>query len=97
MLKEAGCDYAKLQCRDIDWCYSPEDLAKPCESPWGTTIEAKVRGRELSWEQIDTFNAHDEATLLKQQAVFRDEGQLIQSAREAARELEQLFETDRSK
>ena len=46
---------------------------------------------------IDTFHAHDEATLLKQQAVFRDEKQLIQTAQEAARELEQLFEADRAK
>jgi monovalent cation:proton antiporter-2 (CPA2) family protein len=46
---------------------------------------------------IDTFRAHDEATLLKQQTVFRDEQELIQSARDAARELEQLFETDREK
>jgi monovalent cation:proton antiporter-2 (CPA2) family protein len=45
---------------------------------------------------IETFRAHDEATLLKQQAVFSDEKQLIQSAQEAARELETLFETDRS-
>ena len=44
---------------------------------------------------IDTFYAHDEATLLKQQAVFRDEKELIQSAQDAARELEQLFEADR--
>jgi monovalent cation:proton antiporter-2 (CPA2) family protein len=46
---------------------------------------------------VETFRAHDEATLLKQQAVFRDESELIQSARDAARELEQLFETDREK
>ncbi len=44
---------------------------------------------------IATFRVHDEATLLKQQAVFRDEKQLIQSAQDAARELETLFETDR--
>ena len=44
---------------------------------------------------IETFRAHDEGTLLKQQAVFRDEKELIQSAQDAARELEQLFETDR--
>jgi len=46
---------------------------------------------------IDTFHAHDESTLLKQQAVFRDEKELIQSAQDAARELEQLFEADRGK
>ena len=44
---------------------------------------------------IDTFHKHDEATLLKQLSVFRDEKQLIQSAQDAARELEQLFEADR--
>jgi monovalent cation:proton antiporter-2 (CPA2) family protein len=44
---------------------------------------------------IETFRAHDEATLLKQQAVFRDEARLIQTAQEAARELETLFESDR--
>jgi monovalent cation:proton antiporter-2 (CPA2) family protein len=44
---------------------------------------------------IDTFHKHDEATLLKQLSVFRDESRLIQTAQEAARELEQLFEADR--
>ncbi|HUS23698.1 MAG TPA: monovalent cation:proton antiporter-2 (CPA2) family protein [Candidatus Binatia bacterium] len=44
---------------------------------------------------ITTFRSHDEATLLKQQAVYRDETQLIQSSQAAARELEQLFESDR--
>ena len=43
---------------------------------------------------IETFRTHDEATLLKQQAVFRDEARLIQTAQDAARELEQLFESD---
>jgi monovalent cation:proton antiporter-2 (CPA2) family protein len=43
---------------------------------------------------IERFRRHDHETLLKQQAVHRDEQQLIQSAKEAARELEQLFEAD---
>jgi glutathione-regulated potassium-efflux system protein KefB len=46
---------------------------------------------------LRTFREHDEATLLKQQAVYRDEKQLIQSAQDAARELEQLFEADQGK
>jgi glutathione-regulated potassium-efflux system ancillary protein KefC/glutathione-regulated potassium-efflux system protein KefB len=50
---------------------------------------------ERAAHAIETFRAHDEATLLKQQAVFSDEKQLIQTAQDAARELEQLFETDR--
>jgi monovalent cation:proton antiporter-2 (CPA2) family protein len=46
---------------------------------------------------LRTFREHDEVTLLKQQAVYRDEKQLIQSAQDAARELEQLFEADQGK
>jgi monovalent cation:proton antiporter-2 (CPA2) family protein len=46
-------------------------------------------------ENIRKFRAHDEETLLKQQAVFRDEQKLIQTSQEAVRELEQLFEADR--
>jgi monovalent cation:proton antiporter-2 (CPA2) family protein len=46
---------------------------------------------------LDKFRRHDEATLLKQQAVYRDEKQLIQTAHDAARELEQLFEADRKR
>jgi monovalent cation:proton antiporter-2 (CPA2) family protein len=50
---------------------------------------------ERAQRAVETFRAHDEATLLKQQSVFRDESRLIQTAQEAARELEQLFEEDR--
>src|SRR5690349_8610942 len=52
--------------------------------------------KEKAQRAIDTFHQHDEATLLRQQTVFRDEQELIQTAQEAARELEQLFQTDRS-
>jgi monovalent cation:proton antiporter-2 (CPA2) family protein len=43
---------------------------------------------------IARFRRHDHATLLQQQAIHRDEQQLIQTAKEAAAELEQLFEAD---
>jgi len=48
--KEAGADIVKFQKRDVDRVYTPEDLATPCKSPWGGTVEDKVRGRELSWD-----------------------------------------------
>jgi len=35
--KSAGCDAVKFQKRTIDVVYSPEDLARPRESPFGTT------------------------------------------------------------
>ena len=56
--KDAGADYVKFQKRDVDWCYTSEELKNSCESPWGTTVEDKVRGRELNWDQfkeIDRF------------------------------------------
>lgn len=44
---------------------------------------------------IERFRRFDEETLLRQQAIHRDPAQLVQSAQDAARELEQLFESDR--
>jgi monovalent cation:proton antiporter-2 (CPA2) family protein len=44
---------------------------------------------------VETFRRHDEKQLERQHAVYHDEGQLIQSAREAASELQGLFEADR--
>lgn len=58
MAKRCGVDYVKIQKRSIKDCYSPEELATPCESPWGSTVGDKVRGRELSWSQIQDFDAH---------------------------------------
>lgn len=43
---------------------------------------------------ITRFRRHDHDTLLKQQAIHRDEQQLIQTAKEASKELQQLFEAD---
>ncbi len=40
------------------------------------------------------FQRFDHETLLKQHAIYRDEQALIQSAKDTARELEQLFEAD---
>jgi glutathione-regulated potassium-efflux system ancillary protein KefC/glutathione-regulated potassium-efflux system protein KefB len=50
------------------------------------------------WEAEQTvarFQAHDERTLKRQHAVYHDETQLIQTSREAAAELQGLFESDR--
>lgn len=46
---------------------------------------------------IDMFRKHDEETLLKQHALARDDEQVIQTARAAAEELEQLFEADKGR
>lgn len=44
---------------------------------------------------LDTFRAHDERTLMHQHAVHNDETKLIQTSRDAAAELQALFESDR--
>jgi voltage-gated potassium channel Kch len=44
---------------------------------------------------VTRFQAHDEQTLLRQHAVYHDETQLRQTAIDAAKELESLFEQDR--
>lgn len=43
---------------------------------------------------LAVFARHDEELLKRQYAVFRDEAKLIQTSREAAQELESLFEAD---
>tara|TARA_Y100000034_G_scaffold108847_1_gene139535 strand:+ start:918 stop:1748 length:831 start_codon:yes stop_codon:yes gene_type:complete len=54
----AGCDYVKLQKRDIDLVYSREELSKPRESQWGTTTRAQKEGLEFDlyqYQEIDEY------------------------------------------
>jgi voltage-gated potassium channel Kch len=45
---------------------------------------------------VELFRDHDERNLLNTHQIYRDEKQLIQSARDAADELASLFEADRA-
>lgn len=49
---------------------------------------------DVARNAIDTFRRHDESTLARQHAIYRDEQKLMQTAHEAAEELEHLFESD---
>lgn len=54
----AGCSAVKFQKRTVDVVYSPEDLAKPRESPFGETNGDLKRGLEFGLEEyrvIDEF------------------------------------------
>jgi N-acetylneuraminate synthase len=56
--KAAGCHYVKFQKRHIPSVYTPEELAVPRESPWGTTTEQQKRGLEFEtneYRQIDEY------------------------------------------
>jgi len=54
----AGCQYFKLQKREVDLVYSQEELDKPRESPWGTTTRDQKLGlefTELEYMEIDEY------------------------------------------
>ena len=47
----AGCDAVKFQKRTIELVYTPEELAKPSENPFGPTNRQLKRGFEFSRAQ----------------------------------------------
>ena len=54
----AGCDAVKFQKRTVEIVYSAEELAKPRESPFGTTNGDLKRGLEFDYEdfvEIDQY------------------------------------------
>ncbi len=53
-----GCDAVKFQKRTIEVVYSPEELAKPRESPFGTTNGDLKRGLEFGYEQYTEINKY---------------------------------------
>jgi N-acetylneuraminate synthase len=59
----AGADAVKFQKRTVEVVYSPEELARPRESPFGSTTGDLKRGLELSlaqYRQIDEYcRVHD--------------------------------------
>jgi N-acetylneuraminate synthase len=62
MAKDCGADYVKFQKRTVDVVYSPEDLDKPRESPWGTTQRQQKHGIELTRESYHVINDYCDLT-----------------------------------
>lgn len=56
--KDAGFDSVKFQKRNIDLVYSPEELDKLRESPFGTTNREQKNGLEFNAEQYDQIDRH---------------------------------------
>ena len=53
-----GCDAVKFQKRTVDVVYSPEELAKPRESPFGTTngdLKWALEFDQEDYEEIDAY------------------------------------------
>lgn len=61
----------------------------------GGVLESLGLPPEETRHTLDTFREHDERTLIRQHAVHHDENRLIQTSRQAAAELQALFEADR--
>jgi N-acetylneuraminate synthase len=54
----AGCDAVKFQKRMVDVVYSPEELARPRESPFGTTNGDLKRGLEFDFEDYEEIDRY---------------------------------------
>jgi N-acetylneuraminate synthase len=54
----AGADAIKFQKRTVDAVFTPERLAKPVESPFGTTYGELKRGLELGEEEYRTIDEY---------------------------------------
>lgn len=65
MARESGADWVKFQKRNVDIVYSADDLAKPRESPWGTTQGEQKHGLEFSTDEYAEINNFCKATGIK--------------------------------
>jgi N-acetylneuraminate synthase len=54
----AGCDAVKFQKRTIDVVYTPEELATPRESPFGSINEDLKRGLEFGYGEYAQIDRH---------------------------------------
>lgn len=55
---DAGCDAVKFQKRTVEVVYSPEELAKPRENPFGPTNGDLKRGLEFGLTQYREIDRH---------------------------------------
>src|SRR5258708_19040139 len=58
----AGCDAVKFQKRTVDVVYSPDELSKPRESPFGATNGDLKQGLELDYYDYQEIDAYCRAS-----------------------------------
>ena len=56
--KDAGCDAVKFQKRTLEMVYTPEELDKQRESPWGTTNRQQKEGLEFGLEEYQEIDRY---------------------------------------
>lgn len=54
----AGCDAVKFQKRTVDVVYTPEELARPRDNPFGPTNGDLKRGLEFGFDQYSVIDAY---------------------------------------
>ena len=59
----AGCSYVKFQKRTIDLVYTPEELDKPRESPWGDTTRQQKEGIEFGIKEYMEISSYCEGKI----------------------------------
>ncbi len=69
----AGCDAVKFQKRTIDTVYTPEELAKPRENPFGSTNGDLKRGLEFTQEDYEDIDVYCKAVKISWFASCWDE------------------------
>ena len=74
MAEAAGCNAVKFQKRTVDVVYSAEELARPRESPFGTTNRDLKRGLEFGREEYEAIDAFCKETGIPWFASCWDEG-----------------------
>jgi N-acetylneuraminate synthase len=70
----AGCDAVKFQKRTIEVVYTPEDLARPRESPFGRLNGDLKRGLEFGYEQYGAIDRYCKEKSILWTASCWDEG-----------------------
>lgn len=54
----SGCDAVKFQKRTVEKVYTPEELDKPRESPWGNTNRDQKHGLEFGQKEYEEIDAY---------------------------------------
>ena len=54
----AGANAVKFQKRTVEKVYTKEELDKPRESPWGTTVREQKNGLEFSGQEYDEIDRY---------------------------------------
>jgi monovalent cation:proton antiporter-2 (CPA2) family protein len=79
---------------DLDVRYTIRETLGSSLEMSGKVLETLGLSKSKAMETVRQFRAHDEITMAKQQAVKDDENKFLQTTRESAEQLRQLFESD---